>query len=168
MENQDQKLYNDFLNGNEKAFEQLVIKYKKNIVYFISRYVKNIENSEDIFQEVMIYILEHKHDYNNKYSLKTYLYTIAKSKAIDYIRHEKKIEPIDETESLADTKLLEEIILSNERQLKIKNVIDKMPFDYQMVIYLTKIEMLSYKETAIIMEKTEKEIKTITDRRKSD
>ena len=161
MENQDQVLYNDFLNGNEKAFEQLVIKYKKNMVYFISRYVKNIENSEDIFQDVMIYVLEHKHDYNNKYSLKTYLYTIAKSKAIDYIRHEKKIEPIDETESLADTKLLEEIILSNERQLKIKNVIDKMPFDYQMVIYLTKIEMLSYKETAIIMEKTEKQIKTL-------
>ena len=161
MENKDQELYNDFLNGDEKAFEQLVIKYKNNMVYFISKYVKNVENSEDIFQDVIVYILEHKNDYNNKYSVKTYLYTIAKSKAIDYIRHKKKIEPIDESKNLSDAKLLEEIILQKERQQKIKNLIDKMPFDYQMVIYLTKIEMLSYKEAAIIMEKTEKQIKTL-------
>lgn len=161
MEKRDQELYNDFLNGSEKAFEKIMIKYKDNIVYFISKYVKNLEAAEDIFQDVMLYILEHKKSYNSKYSLKTYLYMIAKSKAIDYIRHEKKIESTDEIENLPDINLLEEKILSKEKLQRIKDVINKLPFNYQMVIYFTKIEKLSYKDTAIIMKKSEKQIKTL-------
>lgn len=158
----DQELYDDFLNGNEKAFEELITKYKNNMVYFISRYVKNLEVAEDIFQEVILYILEHKEKYNSKYSLKTYLYTIAKSKAIDYLRHEKRTENIEDYEDIEDIKLLEEIILSKERQQNICNVINRMSSDYQLVIYLTKIEGLSYKETAIVMGKTERQIKTLS------
>ncbi len=45
--------------------------------------------------------------------------------------------------------------------IKIKNIINELPFNYQMVIYLTKLEKLSYKETAIIMEKSERQIKTL-------
>ena len=54
---EDRYLYNEFLNGNKKAFEKLILKYKNNIVYFITRYVKNIEVSEDIFQDVVLYLL---------------------------------------------------------------------------------------------------------------
>lgn len=158
---EDQELYNNFLNGDEKAFEELITKYKNNIVYFISRYVKNLEIAEDIFQEAILYILEHKEKYNFKYSLKTYLYTIAKSKVIDYVRHTSKVESLEDYESVEDMQLLEEIILSKERQRKIRDVINKMPSDYQLVIYLTKIEGLSYRETAIIMERTERQIKTL-------
>ena len=117
---EDKILYNEFLNGNEKAFNILMGKYRNNLIYFITRYVKNIEIAEDIFQDVILYILENKEKYNSDYSLKTYLYTIAKSRAINYLKKSdnKKIELND---NLKDEYLLEDIICSNERKEKIYN-----------------------------------------------
>ena len=39
---EDKKLYKKFLDGDKKAFENLVLKYKNNLIYFISRYVKKM------------------------------------------------------------------------------------------------------------------------------
>ena len=91
----DKELYQKYLKGDNNAFEKLVIKYKDNIIYFISRYTKNTEIAEDISQDVFVYILLNKEQYDFKYSFKTYLYMIAKCRAINYIKKEKKIIKID-------------------------------------------------------------------------
>lgn len=156
---EDKILYEKFLMGDEDAFNSIIKKYEKNLIYFITRYVKNVEIAEDIFQDVILYMLENKEKYDSKYSLKTYMYMIAKSRSINYINQNQKISEMPE--DIADENLLEEIICSNERKEKIKNVISKLQLDYQLVIYLTQIEGLSYKETAEIMEKTEGQIKTL-------
>lgn len=157
---EDKYLYKEFINGNNQAFEQLIMKYKTNIIYFITRHVKSIEIAEDIFQDVIIYILEKKERYNFKYSLKTYMYMIAKSKSLDYIKSEKQIGNIEDQE-FHEGELLEEIVISKYRKKEIQKAINKLPTDYQIAIYLTQIEELSYKETAKIMEKTERQIKTL-------
>ena len=36
---EDKKLYKEYLNGNEEAFNKIVNKYKTNLIYFISTYV---------------------------------------------------------------------------------------------------------------------------------
>ena len=161
--NEDKRLYNQFLNGNNNAFNYLISKYKNNVIYFISRYVKNIDVAEDIFQDVIVYILENKDKYNFDYSFKTYLYIIAKSRALNYIKNNKinNIELSEIANSLSEDKLLE-IVFSNERKNKIQKVISQLKTDYQVVIYLTQIEGLSYKETSQIMNKTEKQIKNLT------
>lgn len=136
---EDKELYQEFLNGNNEALNKILERYKNNLIYFISRYTKNIEASEDIFQDVVLYILEKKEIYDFKYSFKTYLYTIAKSRAINYIKKEKKYTNIETiVDSYADTKLLEEIIFSNERQKKVKEAIGNLKTDYQIVLYLTR------------------------------
>lgn len=160
---EDKILYKEFLDGNKKSFEELILKYKNNLIFFITRYVKNIETAEDIFQDIAVYILENKDYYNFDYSFKTYIYMIAKSKTIDFIKKQKNIDSIDDSNfELEDTKLLEEIILSKDRQKKIQNVMKKMLPEYQLVIYLTQIEGLSYKDTALIMNKKESQIKTLS------
>lgn len=157
---EDKVLYEKFLQGNEEAFNKLVLKYKNNLIYFITRYVKSLDVAEDIFQDVILYILENKEKYDFKYSFKTYLYMIAKSRAINYIKKIDKEVELDD--NIKEKKMLEEIACSNERKEKIKNVLYKLPKDYQLVIYLTKIEGLSYKETAKIMNKTETQVKTLS------
>ena len=156
---EDKILYEKFLSGDENSFNLIVEKYKNNLIYFITRYVNNIEIAEDIFQDTILYILENKEKYDFKFSLKTYMYMIAKSRSINYINKNDKIQEMPE--DLADEKLLEEIICKDEQKEKINNVINKLKKDYQLVIYLTQIENLSYKETAEIMDKTEGQIKTL-------
>lgn len=35
-------LYKEFLEGNKKSFEKLILKYKNNLIFFITRYIKNV------------------------------------------------------------------------------------------------------------------------------
>lgn len=160
---EDKTLYKDFLNGNKQALEELLLKYKNNLIYFITRYVKNIEIAEDIFHDVVVFILENKEYYDFDYSFKTYLYMVAKSKALDFIKKNKNVASIDDSEfELEDMKLLEEIILTKERQKKIQNVMRKMIPEYQLIIYLTQVEGLSYKDAGLVMNKSESQIKSLS------
>lgn len=163
---QDKILYKQFLDGDMSAFGTLVMKYKNNLLYFIFKYVKQYEVAEDIFQDTITYLLSKKEIYNFNYSFKTFLYTIAKSRALNYIRQSKMTDKfLEETdEIITEQKLLEEIVIENEVSRQIKQVILKMKKDYQIVIFLALIENLSYSEIAIIMNKNESQIKNLVHR----
>ncbi len=141
----DKKLYQEFLQGNKTSFEELVIKYKNQLIYFLQSYVKNIDTAEDLAQDVFVYILIHRTNYDFKYSMKTYLYTIGKSKALNYLKREKKITYTDELE-IKEVEELEENIIKTERARNLMQDIKKLKEDYQSAIYLADIEELSYKE----------------------
>lgn len=162
---EDKIQYTKFLQGDNKALEELIKKYQNHLIFFITRYVKNKETAQDIFQEVVIYLLEHKETYNPQYSFKTYLYTIAKHRTLNYLKKQKQENQMQNyeeyEENIPEEEWLEDVILTKERQAKIRKVIQKMKTEYQLVIYFTQIEGLSYKETAHIMEKTEKQIKNL-------
>jgi len=86
----DQELYKEFLDGNQEAFNIIVKRHENNLIYFIMKYVNSLETSEDIAQESFLYIFKTKKEYDFKYSFKTYLYTIAKSRAINYLKNRKE------------------------------------------------------------------------------
>lgn len=159
---QDKILYQQFLDGNMESFENLIMKYKNNLLYFIFKYVKDVDVAEDIFQDTAMYLLSKKEIYNFDYSFKSFLYTIAKSRALNYIRQNKYFEEIEDLPT--EEKLLEEIIIENELDDQIKKVISKLKKDYQMVIFLTLIEDLSYSEVATIMNKNVSQIKNLVHR----
>ena len=163
---EDKILYRKFLDGNNDAFEKLIMKYKNNLIYFIFKYVKDKEIAEDIFQEVTIYLMERKEVYDFKFSFKTFLYTIAKSRALNYLRDNKNNLSIHTQEEnlYVEEEILEEIIFSKELKDKLKNVLSKMKPEHQMVIYLTMIEELSYEETAKIIDKSISQIKNLVHR----
>lgn len=152
------KLYQDFLNGNIRAFDEIVYTYKNGLIAFISRYVKDIEIAEDISQEVFVDIYINKEKYNFKFSLKTYLYTIGKYKAIDYIKKMKNYEIIEDLE-IVNEKNTEDEILLYESNMNVVNTLKKLKKNYEIAIYLADIENLSYKEIAKITNSTIPQVK---------
>ena len=160
QEKTDKELYKEFLLGNNESFEEIVIRHKNSIIYFIQRYTKSIDIAEDLAQDVFIYILIHRKNYRFEYSLKTYLYTIAKSKALNYIKREKRIVQLDENQ-YEDLEKLEEKIFKNERAEKLKKSMQKLKIEYQNAIFLADIEELSYKEIAHILKKTDSSVKVL-------
>lgn len=160
---EDIELYNDFLQGNQEAFDKLMNKHRRNLIYFIQRYVKDIDTAEDLAQDVFVYILLHKKEYDFKYSLKTYLYTIAKSRALNYLKKQSKIVPvsddIDYIKNIDDINKIEEEIFNNEKKKKLYNAIDKLNRNQQEVVYLIDIDEMSYKETCKILGKTLPQVK---------
>lgn len=90
----DKKLYNDYLDGQKEAFEFLYNKYKKRIEYFIFNIVKDYQKAEDLTQETFIYVMQNKMKEN--VSFKYYIYMVAKSRAINHIKIEKRRTEITE------------------------------------------------------------------------
>lgn len=77
---EDIKLYKEFLLGSQVAFDKLIDKYRKNVICFINNFVRDIDIAEDLAQDVFVYILINRKEYDFTYSMKTYLYTIARSR----------------------------------------------------------------------------------------
>ena len=149
--------------GDKKSFEDIVIRHKDKLIYFIYRYVKNIDIAEDLAQDVFVYLLIHKEKYDFNYALKTYLFTIAKSKSLNYLKREKRIVQINEND-VYDLQELEEKVFLNERKNNLQMAIKQLKPEYREAVYLADIEELSYKEIGEIMNKSESGIKVLIHR----
>jgi len=155
----DKILYRDFLEGSVEAFESLVIRHKDNLIYFISRYTGgDVFIAEDIAQDVFAYIYVYKEKYNLKFSFKTFIYTLGKNKAIDYVRKQSrmKIIPFDQDNEmfLSEEDSLEDIIIKDEGKKTLLAAMKKLKPDYERAIYLADFEELPYKEISEILGKT--------------
>ncbi len=163
----DKQLYQMFLNGNMNSFEELVIRHKNGLIYFVQRYVKDFSIAEDIVQDAFVYVLEHKNKYNFKYELKTYLYMISKCRALNYLKREKKILKLNEELYVNDDELEEKIFIKSDLA-KLKDTITKLKPDYQSVIYLIDIEGISYKDTSKILKKSLSNVKVLIHRARKE
>lgn len=159
----DKVLYENFLKGDNKAFETLVLTYKDNLIFFIKRYVTDIHTCEDIAQDCFATILVNKDRYNFNVSFKTYLFAIAKNKAIDYIRKTSRVTVLDiENENLVteDDELFNKVV-QNEEHRMLYEAIGKLNDDYQKVIYLVDLQGLSYKEAGQVLDKSLSQVKIL-------
>ena len=69
----DNKLYNDYFNGEDEAFNFLYKKYKEKIKYFIYNIVHDYQKAEDLTQETFIYVMQNKMRENCDFKYYIYL-----------------------------------------------------------------------------------------------
>ncbi|MGM9663485.1 MAG: RNA polymerase sigma factor [Eubacteriales bacterium] len=164
-----QESYRRFLGGDRDAFDNLVNEYHDNLIFFIYGLVKNITAAEDIAADVFMELIVHKHRYNFKSSFKTYLYSIARHKSIDFIRRESRYSTADNDISemeLPDVKTLEDSVIENERQAAVHNAMKQLNEDYRTVLHLTYFESVSSDDICRIMKKNKKQIANLLYRAK--
>ena len=166
----DMELYNKYLNGETKAFELLYIKYKNKIRYFIYNIVKDYEKAEDITQEVFIYVL--KNNIRDEGSFKYYIYMVAKSRAINYLKVENRRNEINNLYLVNNEEEVTEdvldIISKQEEKEKLLEAINLLNEKYKNPIFLVKIEGFSYREAAGILNESISNIKNLIHRGKKE
>lgn len=151
-EQSDITLYKMFLKGNDNAFNELIKRYRKPLTRFIIRYVKNLDIAEDIAQDSFVYMIMNKVDYDFKYSFRTYLYTIAKSRALNYVKKMKKIVSIEDVSIYIDEEQnIEENYMKKEEILQLNNAILRLKKEYQIIIYLYDFQCFKYREISEIL-----------------
>ena len=126
--------------------------------------VKRIDVAEDIAQDVFVYILMNKNTYNPEFSLKSYLYTIARSRAINYLKREKKISYLVDESYLFSEKDVEDVVFNNEESIMLKKSIDLLPEKQKRIIYLVDIEELSYREICEMLNMSLPQVKSLIHR----
>ena len=153
--------YRRFLEGEEKAFDEIVDSLFYKLVFFVNGYVHDTFVAEDIAIEAISDLYVNKKRYNFRVSLKTYLFMIGKSRALNYLKRQKLVRTVDfsELEGISDDeKRLEEIVLADERSRLVRSAVEKLPGEMQMAVHLIFFEEMSYEETAKVMKKSRKQI----------
>ena len=153
--------YRRFLDGDESAFHELMKELFRGLVFFIDGFVHDTHAAEDIAIDAFSDLIVHKHRYNFKVSLKTYLYMIGRSRALDYLKHRKVIDIVElsEAQSAADDREnLEETVLADERKRLIHAAVSKLPEDMRVAVYLIYFEEMTYEEAAKVMKKNRKQV----------
>jgi RNA polymerase sigma-70 factor (ECF subfamily) len=138
--------------GNKQAYEELLLEISVELKPFLARKIANESDREDVLQNILIAIHNGRHSYTPGRSFKPWLYAIANHKVIDYYRSNRRkadnevadidseIAFTDETESLFETK---------EYLMQLLNT---LPPKQAKILKLMKLDGLSVKETAAIME----------------
>lgn len=160
MDNDDSILVQEFQNGHDESFEQLIIKHRSKALSFALRYVKDMYIAEDIVQESFADIYVYKERYKNIYTFKTYLFTIVRNKSVDFIRKNNKVYVYEELEEGAISSP-EEGYIKKESSMLIRQMVNELSDDYRTIIYLIEYYDFTYAEAAKIMGKNVGQIKIL-------
>ncbi len=155
--------YRRFLDGDEGAFGEILDMYSENLIFFINRYVGNVAIAQELSEDVFVELLIHKRRYNFKTSLKTYIFTIGRNKAVSYLRRcARKPECAYEYIELeSDRTNLEDEFIKREQERELHNAINTLNEDYKTVLHLIYFEEMSYDEAARVMKKNKKQIENL-------
>src|SRR5499427_6284297 len=82
----DADLVDRYLAGDMSAFDELMIRYERQIYRVCYRFVENREDAMDLAQEVFIKAFEHLAAFRRESSLKTWLYRIAMNHCINHVK----------------------------------------------------------------------------------
>ena len=79
-----------FLDGEERAFGELVERYQTRLLNFIYRTIGDREKAEDLVQEVFIRVYRHLHRFDRSKKFSTWIYTIASNLAKNELRNRSR------------------------------------------------------------------------------
>lgn len=160
--------YRRFLAGEERAFDEIMAELFRGLVFFADRYVHDVHTAEDIAIDVFADLIVHRHRYDFRVPLKTYLYMRGRCRALDVLRHGKvlPIAPIDEIGEQADERALEEEVLADERKRAVNAALALLPEDQRTAIYLVFFAEMSYADAARVMKKSKKQVDNLLYRAK--
>lgn len=138
---QEKELVEKIIKKDKKAFYEFYQEYYPKIVKFINRQIKDSSQAEEIAQDTFIDFLEGLRDFRFQSTVKTFIFSIARNKTIDWLRKKrlKKILfsslPSYIIEGLKVV-FIDDEIKRNELSRRIKKVLQQLPNDYQMVLRL--------------------------------
>ena len=162
--------YRRFLDGDESAFDEIMKELFHSLVFFINRYVQDIHTAEDLAIDTLSDLIVHPKRFNFQVSLKTYLFMIGRSRALDYIKRRKIIRftELSDADSLEDAATLEERILADQRKRAVHNALAQLPKDMAEAVYLIYFEELSYQDAGVVLKKNRKQVDNLLYRAKKE
>ncbi len=161
--------YRRFLDGDESAFAELVEMYAYNLIFFINGFVHNVATAEDLMEETFCDLIFYKSRFKGKSLFKTYLFSIARNKAVDFVRKNPCLLNTgknDMEQESEDFERLENKVIEDERNIQINKALEKINPEYRIVLHLIYFEDMTYEQAAHILKKNNKQMKNLVYRSK--
>jgi RNA polymerase sigma-70 factor, ECF subfamily len=149
----DNELVTRARNGDNQAFETLVLKYKDRLYGIASSVCARMPSeAPDVAQETFISALKHINSFKANAAFGTWLYRIAANNCWQRFRKAKTTAsseiPGDKSSGHPSTPSAGESALKNELSRAVSKALGALPPDYRIAITLCDIEGLSNSEAA--------------------
>jgi RNA polymerase sigma factor (sigma-70 family) len=157
----DYALVQRAVKGDQKAFAELMDRYRDSIFFMLLKMVNNRDDADDLTIEAFGKAFHRLKQYQPNYAFSTWLFKIASNNCIDFLRREKKKRMIsldntmsgdDGDEMTFDVKDTEndpeeEFVKSQKVEL-MREVVDRLKPRYKELVELRYFKELSYEEIA--------------------
>jgi RNA polymerase sigma-70 factor (ECF subfamily) len=157
----DRELVSLYIDGNEKAFEQLLMRHKEKMFRFIYLKVRDRDLAEDLFQETFVKVINTLKlgAYNEEGKFLPWAMRIAHNLVIDHFRRSSKVRMISESSSLKDdfnifsvlandSKNVQEQWVYDELEQQMVELIEHLPENQKDILKMRIFQDLSFKDIA--------------------
>lgn len=138
----------------EQDFKALFFKYRAGLVHFSAHILRNEDDAMEVVNDVFVSIWEKRDQLKLDDSLKNYLYTSVKNRSLNFLK-KAGLQYVDAGDDIPiaspDPGILERIA-AMETEKQVKALIDALPQKCKQVFLLSRMEQLSYKEIADLLE----------------
>ncbi len=167
----DAELVRQLKQGDHSAYEQLVEKYGRRLYSVSLRILRHSEDAEDAVQESFLKVLHSIQSFREESSLYTWLYRIVSNKALEKLRQRgrQQVVPIDSllphfehgqhVEAIADWRLPDQPLDSQELSDFFEQCIDELPEEYRLAYILKDVERFSEDHVCRVLRLTKSAMK---------
>ncbi len=149
-------------HNDERAYAELMMKYRDTIYYMMLKMVGNEEDAEDLTLEAFGKAFNRLHQYSPSYAFSTWLFKIASNNCIDFIRKRRIStlsldQPMSESEgnsgdfkeNITNNNLDPEERFIRKQKIRImREIVDQLKPRYRQLIVLRYFREYSYEEIA--------------------
>ncbi len=150
------------VDGDQKAYAELLDRYRDAIYFMLLKMVSNKSDAEDLTIEAFGKAFKNIQQYTPNYAFSTWLFKIATNNCIDFIRKRKSNtvsidQTISETEGMAASPAMnlhsgtldpEEMLIKHQNIKLIQSLVSKLKPRYRKLIELRYFREYSYEEIA--------------------
>ncbi len=162
---------------DNKDFEKLYNQYSILVYNLALNYLQNIEDAEEITQDVFIQINNSISKFQEKSSLKTWIYRITINKCLDFIKHKnsqkrffifgKKSQNEFEIENVSNFEHPGILLENKEKSKLLFEIINELGENQKTAFLLSKIDGLSNSEISEIMKLSISSVESLVFRAKA-
>jgi RNA polymerase sigma-70 factor (ECF subfamily) len=157
----DELLLEDYRRGDLAAFDEIIDRYRNEMLHFLIRFLGSRAAAEDVFQETFLQVHLSADSFDVDRRFKPWVFTIAANKARDYHRKNHRRSTLslsgggdqDDRGGVidlldADLPSPDSPVLDSERSRLVKRVVDAMPAHLREILLLSYFQRLSYSQIA--------------------
>jgi RNA polymerase sigma-70 factor (ECF subfamily) len=154
----DYELIKAYINGNEAAFNKIVVKYQQKIYWHARRMTSDHMDADEIVQEVLIVLYKKLKDFKFQSSLYTWIYRITATRSINFI-NKKKLKSlftfnIEEKSDIQNKEDLVKDLENREKLERLDQILKKLPVRQREVFSMRHFDEMSYEEISEITGKS--------------
>ncbi|MDD3037678.1 RNA polymerase sigma-70 factor [Bacteroides sp.] len=127
--------------GDHKAFEDIFITYFDKVKYFLKGILRSESDAEELAQDIFVNLWINRKTVDPQKSFNTYIYTIARNTALNYLKHKLVEEAfIDNCNdlSLKEADSSDEILFAKEINILVEMTVCRMPVQRKKIYQMSR------------------------------